>query len=79
MKCIFQLMETETGVRSEPIELTVKEFAYFLKEHLIPEQMEHQAILVLMQKQADQEYEFSKAPFMMVETFIEHFTVEQAA
>lgn len=77
MKCIFQLMETSEGRRSQPIELTPQEMAKVLSEKFTPEQLENQAILVLMQKfDGHEEYDFSVAPYMMADTFINHFGVQ---
>lgn len=80
MKCIMQLMDTKTGARSEPMETTRKDFAGLFSGtlDLSEEVFKSQAVVVLMEKHDEQqEYEFSRAPFMMLDTFVKHFSEGQ--
>jgi len=77
MKCIYQLIHNDTGARSEPIECDRQEFANKLAEWE-SDQIDSAGIVVLMEKHdPDQEYEFSKAPFMYAKTFVEHFRTQE--
>lgn len=79
MKCLFQLMHSETGQRSEVIELPRDELATLLVA-LSDDDLEKQSVLVLMEKQDsdDEEYQFSKAPLMRATTFCYFFNQEYA-
>lgn len=79
MMCLFQLLNMETGQRSEPMELEPPELAQLLLDNVAPADLDDQAVLVLMEKPIpDEEYKFSRAPFMRANTFINHFKREAA-
>nr|UXQ88089.1 MAG: hypothetical protein [Microvirus sp.] len=71
-----QLINTTTGGRSDPMMTTCETFAEKLNTESDPEILKTTAILVVMEKPKD-EWEFSKAPLMNADTFINYFLVNE--
>lgn len=75
MNCIYQLLNCQTGERSPVMTEERKAFANRLKKFDIPS--DH-AVIVLMQQPSDNEdWVFSNAPLMAVETFMREFAENQ--
>lgn len=72
MQCVFQLIELTGGTRSAPVNCDRKIYANQIAEN-VPEEFHdsHAVIALLEQKQG--EWEFSRAPYMLVSTFIQQF------
>lgn len=70
MRCIFQLIDNDTGQRSEVMECDRQEFAQRIKDSL----QDNVTILVVMEKY-DDNWEFSRAPLMSKATYL-HFFIE---
>jgi len=75
MKCIYQLLNCETGERSPIMSEDRKDFANRLRKFDLPEA---HAVIVIMQKpDENQDWTFSNAPIMQIETFVNLFAEQQ--
>lgn len=70
--CVFQVIDMETGVRSEPCTETPEGFAKKLEDFLPIEKRENTGVIVLMDQNTGV-MEFSRAPFFTAKTFMESF------
>lgn len=78
MKCFFQLIRPSDGVRSQAFGESREVFAEILLKRAVenPETMKDM-VLVLVEDVAAENWQFSSAPVMTVETFIAHYGVKQ--
>lgn len=78
MKCFFQLIRPSDGVRSGAIGESREAFAEILLKRAVenPETM-NDLVLVLVEDVAAENWQFSSAPVMKVETFIAHYGAKQ--
>lgn len=88
MKLIIQLVNNQTGQRSQPLELTREELAtemlrskFLYREN--PEAVERHEkdyILVLMEKPdgSEEEFDFSRSPLFTVKDFIDYVLTSDA-
>lgn len=79
MNCLFQIVDTETGRRSEVMERNRMQFADDLKKVIESNNdMGEAYLLVLMEEPEDtKQWEFSTCPIMTVNTFIQIMEPQQ--
>lgn len=75
MKCIFQLVRTQDGFRSDPVACSRAEMADILAK-LVNEDSEYvkdSLVLVVVENAGTPEQDISRAPLYRVDSFIRHF------
>ena len=77
MKCFFQLIRPSDGVRSQAFGESREVFAEILLKRSVenPETL-NDLVLVLVEDAAAENWQFSSAPVLKVETFIAQFGVK---
>lgn len=74
MKCFFQLISQETGLRSSAVGMERSDFANLLKQRLESQpDIASDYVLVLVDDVSNPEWSFSSAPLLTVTNFIAAF------
>lgn len=73
MMCMFQLVDFETGNRTEPLMCDRSDFAVRLRTF---EKQESAGVLVVMEE-VSEEWQWCMAPLMSVADFVKYFGVDE--